>query len=111
MHMYTWVSTCVRACRLSVVAGSPELYPELVRLGGVPPILTLLGHDNGDIAAAAVELLREMTNADAAEDSVRAPSQPDHAAQDMRMPVTCSLIGVGGCDQQRGAILPSRCET
>ena len=58
--------------RLSAVAGSPELYPELVRLGGVPPILALLSHDNGDIAAAAVELLREMTDADAVEDSVRA---------------------------------------
>ena len=67
-------------CRLSAIAGSPELYPELVRLGGIPPILTLLSHDNGDIAAAAVELLREMTDADVVEDSVRVFS-PDMLAQ------------------------------
>ena len=56
--------------RLQAIAGYPELYPELVRLGAVPSILTLLSHDNGDIAASALELLRELTDADAIEDSV-----------------------------------------
>ncbi|EIE25166.1 DUF1716-domain-containing protein [Coccomyxa subellipsoidea C-169] len=55
--------------RLQAIAGYPELYPELVRLGAVPSILTLLSHDNGDIAASALELLRELTDADAIEDS------------------------------------------
>ena len=58
-------------CRLQAIAGSPELYPELIRLGGLPHILALLSHDNSDIAASAIQLLRELTDADAIEDSVR----------------------------------------
>jgi beta-catenin-like protein 1 len=61
--------------RLQVIAGSPELYPELVRLGAVPSILALLSHENGDIAASVLELLRELTDADATEDSVRTSAQ------------------------------------
>ena len=57
--------------RLQAIAGSPELYPELIRLGGLPHILALLAHDNSDIAASAIQLLRELTDADAIEDSVR----------------------------------------
>lgn len=57
--------------RLQAIAGSPELYPELIRLGGLPHILALLSHDNSDIAASAIQLLRELTDADAIEDSVR----------------------------------------
>ena len=60
-------------CRLQAIAGSPELYPELLRLGGLPHILALLSHDNSDIAASAIQLLRELTDADAIEDSVRSP--------------------------------------
>ncbi len=55
-----------------MIAGSPELYPEVVRLGAVPPVLALLSHDNSDIAASALELLRELTDSDVVEDSVRA---------------------------------------
>lgn len=46
------------------------MYPELLRLGGLAPILALLSHDNSDIAASAIQLLRELTDADAIEDSV-----------------------------------------
>ena len=63
--------TCAVMCRLQAIAGSPELYPELIRLGGLPHILALLSHDNSDIAASAIQLLRELTDADAIEDSVR----------------------------------------
>jgi beta-catenin-like protein 1 len=59
--------------RLQAIAGSPELYPELIRLGAIPSILALLSHENGDIAASVIELIRELTDADAIEDSVRAP--------------------------------------
>ncbi|BDA41413.1 beta-catenin-like protein 1 [Coccomyxa sp. Obi] len=55
--------------RLQAIAGYPELYPELVRLGAIPSILALLSHDNGDIAASVIELLRELTDSDAIEDS------------------------------------------
>ena len=62
---------CAVMRRLQAIAGSPELYPELIRLGGLPHILALLSHDNSDIAASAIQLLRELTDADAIEDSVR----------------------------------------
>ena len=53
--------------RLKSLAGHPELYPEFVRLNAVPSILGLFTHDNPDIAADAVELLHELTDADAVE--------------------------------------------
>ena len=57
--------------QLQAVASAPELYPDFVRLGAVPGVLALLGHENGDLAASVAELLRELTDADAVEDSAR----------------------------------------
>ena len=54
---------------LQPVATSPELYPDLVAAGCVPTLLALLHHENGDIAADTIELLSELTDADAVEDS------------------------------------------
>ena len=51
--------------RLVGVAGSPELYPELIRQGAVPLLLGLLQHENADIAADAIQLFKELTDADA----------------------------------------------
>ncbi|GLI67804.1 hypothetical protein VaNZ11_012092 [Volvox africanus] len=50
------------------VAGSPELYPVLLDGACLPTLLALLSHENTDIAADVVELLAEMTGADAAEE-------------------------------------------
>ena len=47
------------------VAGSPELYPVLVDGPALPALLQLLGHDNADLAAEAVDALQEMTDAGA----------------------------------------------
>ncbi|XP_071512891.1 beta-catenin-like protein 1 isoform X1 [Panulirus ornatus] len=49
---------------LHVVATVPELYPVLVELGTVKSLLSLLSHDNTDIAIATVDLLQEMTEVD-----------------------------------------------
>ena len=54
---------------MTAVATSPELYPDLVTAGAVPTFISLLHHENGDIAAATIELLSELTDADAVEDS------------------------------------------
>ena len=51
--------------RLVGVAGSPELYTEVIRLGAVPVLLALLQHENADIAADAIQLFKELTDADA----------------------------------------------
>ena len=53
--------------RLQQLAGYPDLYPEFVRLDAVKSVLSLLSHENPDIAADAVELIRELTDADAVE--------------------------------------------
>eukprot|EP00873_Tetraselmis_striata_P034402 jgi/Tetstr1/454666/TSEL_041556.t1 len=55
--------------KLFVIAGSPELYPELVNLGHIPTLLELLRHENVDIAADAIDLIRELTDGDAIEDN------------------------------------------
>uniref|UniRef100_A0A061R0X7 Beta-catenin-like protein 1 n=1 Tax=Tetraselmis sp. GSL018 TaxID=582737 RepID=A0A061R0X7_9CHLO len=55
--------------RLFIIAGSPELYPELVNLSAVPTLLELLRHENTDIAADAIDLIRELTDSDVVEDN------------------------------------------
>ncbi|KXZ43101.1 hypothetical protein GPECTOR_102g54 [Gonium pectorale] len=54
---------CIKA--LMQVAGSPELYPVLLEGECLKNLLDLLNHENTDIAADAVELLAELTGADA----------------------------------------------
>ena len=55
---------------MHALATSPELYPDLVTTSGaVPTFISLLHHENGDIAAAGIELISELTDADAVEDS------------------------------------------
>lgn len=44
--------------KLKVLAGGPELYPDLVALNAVPSILGLLTHDNVDVAIDVVSLLQ-----------------------------------------------------
>lgn len=56
---------------MKVVTASGSLYPELVDMGAVTIFLSLLVHENGDIAADTIELLSELTEADAVENFVR----------------------------------------
>lgn len=55
--------------RLKILAGTPELYPDLVALNTVPSIVGLLGHDNIDIAIDVVSLLMDLTDEDVLEDN------------------------------------------
>ncbi|KAK6127523.1 hypothetical protein DH2020_038726 [Rehmannia glutinosa] len=55
--------------KLKILAGAPELYPDLVSLGTVNSITGLLNHDNTDIAIDAVTLLQDLTDADVIEDN------------------------------------------
>ncbi|KAL8550060.1 hypothetical protein ACS0TY_008770 [Phlomoides rotata] len=55
--------------KLKILAGAPELYPDLVSLGTVNSITGLLNHDNTDIAIDAVTLLQDLTDADVVEDN------------------------------------------
>ena len=60
--------------KLLAVAGSPELYPEFVQTAAIPTLLTLLSHENTDIAGDVIELFQQLTDGDVVEDSVRLPS-------------------------------------
>ncbi|CAI0548340.1 unnamed protein product, partial [Linum tenue] len=55
--------------KLRVLAGGPELYPDLVNLNTIPSILGLLTHDNTDIAVDVVQLLQDLTDEDVLEDN------------------------------------------
>jgi len=57
--------------KLHSLAAVPHLYPELVRLKVLPSVLGLLSHENTDIAAAALAVLRDLTDPDALEDSTQ----------------------------------------
>ncbi|ONK79800.1 uncharacterized protein A4U43_C01F10200 [Asparagus officinalis] len=55
--------------KLKILAGGPDLYPDLVALNTVPSIVGLLGHDNTDIAMDVVSLLVDLTDEDVLEDN------------------------------------------
>ncbi|CAG8541164.1 6682_t:CDS:10 [Paraglomus brasilianum] len=50
--------------RLKTLSEVPDLYPYVVQLGAVPQIVSLLAHENTDIAIDVVELLNELTDED-----------------------------------------------
>ncbi|KAK9106434.1 hypothetical protein Syun_022445 [Stephania yunnanensis] len=50
--------------KLKILAGGPELYPELVNLNAIPSILGLLSHENVDIAVDVVGLIQDLTDED-----------------------------------------------
>lgn len=55
--------------KLKLLAGAPELYPDLVGLNVIPSIVDLLNHDNTDIAIDVVQLLQDLTDEDVLDDN------------------------------------------
>lgn len=49
---------------LFTLTQAPHLYPEIVNLGSVASIVSLLSHENTDIAIDAIELINELTDED-----------------------------------------------
>lgn len=52
---------------LGQLASAPELYAELVRLNVMESVVGILGHENEDVVADTLEVLRELTDGDAVE--------------------------------------------
>ncbi|PFH59225.1 hypothetical protein XA68_12656 [Ophiocordyceps unilateralis] len=53
---------------LSILSDHPELYPDFVALGCTTHLVSLLAHDNTDIAIDALEIMGELTDEDVAAD-------------------------------------------
>ncbi|KAI1336504.1 DUF1716-domain-containing protein [Xylariaceae sp. FL0016] len=51
---------------LSILAEHPNLYPEFAKMGCVNSLVSLLAHENTDIAIDAVEIINELTDEDVA---------------------------------------------
>ncbi|KAK4245442.1 Catenin-beta-like protein [Corynascus novoguineensis] len=51
---------------LSILSEHPALYPDFARLGSAASLVSLLAHDNTDIALDAVEIVGELTDEDVA---------------------------------------------
>lgn len=43
---------------------APQMYPEFVKLGSVASLLSLLSHENTDIAIDTIDLINELTDED-----------------------------------------------
>ncbi|KAK0666057.1 Catenin-beta-like protein [Cercophora samala] len=59
---------------LSILSDHPDLYPLFAQLGSAASLVSLLAHENTDIAIGAVEILSELTDQDVS------ASEPDWAA-------------------------------
>lgn len=64
---------------LQVVATAPELYPIIIDLNSVSSLIGLLAHENTDVAIATVNLLQEMTDADAGDANADADDDEEEA--------------------------------
>lgn len=49
---------------LSILAEHPELYEEFAKLGCMASLVSLLSHENTDIAIDAIEIIKELTDED-----------------------------------------------
>lgn len=49
---------------LSALSEKPELYEEFVKLGCVSSLVSLLSHENTDIAIGAIQTISELTDED-----------------------------------------------
>lgn len=49
---------------LSILSEHPELYEEFAKLGCVGSLVSLLSHENTDIAIDAIEIINELTDED-----------------------------------------------
>lgn len=47
---------------LSILSEHPELYEEFARLGCVASLVSLLSHENLDVAIDAIEIISELTD-------------------------------------------------
>jgi len=54
---------------LSILSEHPELYPEFAKLGCVNSLVSLLAHENTDIAIDAIEIIAELIDEDVAASS------------------------------------------
>ena len=50
--------------KLSILTDHPDLYAEFARIGCAGTLVSLLAHENSDIAIDAVEILQELTDDD-----------------------------------------------
>lgn len=49
---------------LLTLTEAPQMYPELVKLGTVSSLMSLLSHENTDIAIDTIDLINELTDED-----------------------------------------------
>ena len=49
---------------VSILSDHSELYPEFAQLGCVASLVSLLSHENTDIAIGAIEVINELTDED-----------------------------------------------
>ena len=63
--------------KLMAIAGTPELYPDLVRTNTIQTLLALLVHQNTDIVADVIGVFEDLTDADVIEDSVSCTNGSD----------------------------------
>lgn len=49
---------------LSILSDHPDLYGEFAKLGCVASLVSLLSHENADIAIDAIEIINELTDED-----------------------------------------------
>ncbi|ORX89907.1 DUF1716-domain-containing protein [Basidiobolus meristosporus CBS 931.73] len=77
----------------AVISEAPEMYTNLIELNAVASILSLLSHENTDIAISAVELLNALTEEDDDGTNEEAEESMKLLVQALVSPTFLSLLG------------------
>ena len=56
---------------LSILSEHPELYEDFAKLGSASSLVSLLAHENADIAIDAIEIINELTDEDTEAEQVQ----------------------------------------
>lgn len=79
---------------LLTLTQAPHLYPELVKLGSVSSIISLLSHENTDIAIDAIDLINELTDEDVglSEDELERSEEATQGVKTLVDALVCVII-------------------
>ncbi len=73
---------------LSILSEHPELYEEFAKLGCVASLVSLLSHENTDIAIDAIEIIKELTDDDVEAEQAQWDALADALVRNQPFPLT-----------------------
>ena len=82
---------------LSILSEHPDLYEEFAKLGCVASLVSLLSHENTDIAIDAIEIINELTDEDVEAEQAQWDTLVDALVCNQCVALMVMLMILAGC--------------